>query len=278
MAEPPAAVFRFGPFRYDPVQRLLFREDEAVPLQPKSLDLLELLLLRRGEAISKNELMKALWPDCVVEEIGLARNISILRKALGEDAESYIETVPKRGYRFTVGVPTAPTRAPRGWRLRPWLLATASMLVVGGLIYWQFYRSSTHFASSGTASIAVLPFERLNWEVEPSFGQAFSDALAVEICKVARLQVISPSTVQRYRHVGVPTALMGRLLGLDGIVEGTAQRLGPTARISVRLSDAHSGKLIWADFYDVAADDLGAAEMKVARAAATQIGARLAPR
>lgn len=71
---------------------------------------------------------------------------------------------------------------------------------------------------------------------------------------------------------------MGRLLGLDGIVEGTAQRLGPMARISIRLSDAHSGKLIWANSYDVAADDPGAAEIKVARAAAMQIHTRLTPR
>ena len=78
--------------------------------------------------------------------------------------------------------------------------------------------------------------------------------------------------------MGVPIALMGRLLGLDGIVEGTAQRFGPMARISIRLSDAHSGKLIWADSYDVAADDPGASEMKVARAAATQIHTRLTPR
>ena len=97
MAEPADTVFRFGDFRYDPAQRLLFRDDELIPLQPKAVDLLELLLRRRGEAISKDELMRALWPDRVVEEIGLARNVSMLRKALGENAQCYIETVPKRG-------------------------------------------------------------------------------------------------------------------------------------------------------------------------------------
>ncbi len=279
MAERLEAGFRFGAFRYDPAQRLLFRDNEVVPLQPKALELLEVLLRRRGEAISKDELIKALWPDCIVEEIGLARNVSILRKALGEDAESYIETVPRRGYRFTAGVQAAPTRPPREWRLRLWLLASAGVLVAGCLIYWQFYRSSRHFAGfSGTASIAVLPFDRLDAEIDPSYGQAFSDTLATELSKLIRFQVISPSTVRRYRRVGVPIALMGRLLGLDGIVEGTAQRFGPMARISIRLSDAHSGKLIWAESYDVAADDPGAAEIKVARAAATQIGTRLAPR
>ena len=201
MADAPDAVFRFGEFRYDPAQRLLFRGDEVVPLQPKALDLLALLLQRRGETLSKDELIKALWPDCVVEEIGLARNISILRKALGEEAESYIETVPKRGYRFTAGLQAAPTSAQRAWGGRAWLLATAGVLLLGGLVYWQFYRSSRHFVgSSGTATIAVLQFDRLDSEVDPSFGQAFSDTLATEISKLARLQVISPSTVRRYRH------------------------------------------------------------------------------
>ncbi len=279
MTEPPEAVFRFGAFRYDPEQRLLFRGDEMVPLQPKALDLLEILLRRRGEAIPRGELIKALWPDCVVEEIGLARNISILRKALGENAESYIETVPRRGYRFASAATSEPTGARTGSPVRAWLLATAGVLLAGGVLYWQFYRPSSQFtASSGAANIAVLPFDRLNREVDLSLGQAFSDTLAAEMSKLARVRVISPSTVRRYRRVRIPISLMGRLLGLDGVVEGTAQRFGPMTRVSIRLSDVHSGRLIWADSYDISAGDLGAAEMAVARTAAMQIDARLTPR
>jgi DNA-binding winged helix-turn-helix (wHTH) protein/TolB-like protein len=279
MRDSPDAGFRFGAFRYDPAQRLLFRDGELVPLAPKALDLLELLLQRRGEAISKDELIKALWPDCVVEEIGLARNVSILRKALGEDAETYIETIPKRGYRFTGSIEAAPTSIPTGWGLRTWVLATAAAILVGVIIYWQFYRSSRYFPEPpGTATIAVLPLDRLNSQLDPAFGQPFSDTLAAEISKLKRIQVTSPSTVRRYRRVGVPIALMGRLLGLDAVIEGTAERFGPITRISIRLSDAHSGKLIWAESYDVAADDPGTAEMTVARAAAAEIGTRLVPR
>src|SRR5512146_1878955 len=103
MGQLPEPVYRFGPFRYDPAQRLLFRDGETIPLPPKTIELLEALLQRRGEAVSKEDLIKAVWPDYVVEEIGLARNVSILRKALGDNAEQYVETIPKRGYRFVAG-------------------------------------------------------------------------------------------------------------------------------------------------------------------------------
>lgn len=277
MAELPEEVFRFGAFRYDIGQRLLFRDGEPVQLPPKAIDLLYLLLLRRGEAVSKDELIKSLWPDCVVEEIGLARNVSILRKALGE-AGRYVETIPKRGYRFAAAEAVAGGAKEK--RIRIWLFVSAGIFVLAVITYWQFYRSSRYFpALSGTASIAVLPFDRLNAGLDPEiFGRGLSDALATELSKLGRFQVLSPSTVRRYRRIGVPVAFMSRLLGLDAVIEGTAQRFGTMARISIRLSDAHSGKMIWAESYDVAADDPGVVEMTVARAAATQIGTRLAPR
>jgi len=98
----------FGPFRYDWEQRLLFREGETVPLAPKVGETLRVLLERRGTVVGKAELMRAVWPDTRVEDIGLARNISQLRKALGDESESgrYIETLPKRGYRFVGEVVT----------------------------------------------------------------------------------------------------------------------------------------------------------------------------
>lgn len=104
MSQAPGSVYRFGPFRYDSAHRLLYRNDVVVPLVPKAADTLQALLERRGQVVGKAELMKAVWPDCVVEDVGLARNVSLLRKTLGDDAEVYIETIPKRGYRFTADV------------------------------------------------------------------------------------------------------------------------------------------------------------------------------
>jgi DNA-binding winged helix-turn-helix (wHTH) protein/TolB-like protein len=293
MSQSPGTVYRFGPFRYDTAQRLLFREGELVPLVPKAIDTLHVLLERRGEVVGKAELMKAVWPDCVVEEVGLARNVSLLRKALGEDAEAYIETIPKRGYRFTaevgetasmralaaqVDVPVLPQCA--GRPRRTWLVLSVVLLGLGGVVYWQFYWPSRYLPRvGGSASLAVVPFECLSPDLErAAFSEGFTEALVEEIAKLKSVQVISPSTVQRYRRLRIPTAVMARLLGLHVVVEGTAQSFGPQLRISVRLTDVHSGKLIWADGYDVAAADMNQTETAVARGVAAQIGRRLSPR
>jgi DNA-binding winged helix-turn-helix (wHTH) protein len=94
MSELTGRVYEFGPFRYDASQRLLFRQGEIVPLAPKSLEMLQALLERRGQVLGRGELIKLVWPDTVVEEVGIARNISLLRKALGDETETdtYIET------------------------------------------------------------------------------------------------------------------------------------------------------------------------------------------
>ena len=109
-------VYVFGPFHYDPEQRLLFRQGEVVALVPKAIDTLHVLLERRGRVVEKADLMKLVWPDTTVEEVGLARNISLLRKALDDESGQYIETIPRRGYRFAAEAPMqGPGRWPRKW-------------------------------------------------------------------------------------------------------------------------------------------------------------------
>src|SRR5262245_61451715 len=95
-------IYEFGPFRLDAVEHLLLRNGESVPLTPKAFDLLLALVERHGHLVEKDELLKKVWPDSIVEEANLASNISQLRKALGdgENGQRYIETLPKRGYRF----------------------------------------------------------------------------------------------------------------------------------------------------------------------------------
>lgn len=98
--------FEFGPFRIDTLNRQLWRDGEVVPLKAKAVDTLLLLIDRRGDVVEKNELMQALWPDSFVEEANLTQNIYTLRKALGE--AEYIETIPRRGYRFAAPVTEKP--------------------------------------------------------------------------------------------------------------------------------------------------------------------------
>src|SRR6201988_3381281 len=97
-------LYEFGDFTLDVQESRLLRAGQPVPLKPKVLETLVVLVENSGRALDKDELMKRLWPDSFVEEANLAVNISQLRKALGENVETYIETVPRRGYRFNVPV------------------------------------------------------------------------------------------------------------------------------------------------------------------------------
>ena len=95
-------IHEFGPWRLDAAQHLLFHQGAHVPLQPKAFEILLALVERPGEVVSKEELMESVWPDTFIEEINLTKNISVLRKALanGDGTQDYIQTIPKRGYRF----------------------------------------------------------------------------------------------------------------------------------------------------------------------------------
>ena len=106
MSQPINHLYEFGRFRLDAAERLLLRDGEAVQLTPKAFDLLLVLVQNHGHLLEKDELLKRVWPDSFVEEANLSYNVSLIRKALGEgeNGQRYIETVPKRGYRFVAGV------------------------------------------------------------------------------------------------------------------------------------------------------------------------------
>ena len=108
MNRPAKRFYLFDGFRVDVSERLLFKENREVPLTPKVFDTLLVLLENSSHVLTKKELMQKVWPDSFVEENNLAQNISILRKALGKgkEGEHYIQTVPKRGYRFVADVTT----------------------------------------------------------------------------------------------------------------------------------------------------------------------------
>ena len=112
MTRPDNELFEFGSFRLDPAERLLLRDGRPVPLEPKVFETLLVLIRRGGRLVEKEELMQTVWPDCFVEESNLTRNISVLRKTLNrtDGAPQYIETVPKRGYRFVGEVHALPSQ------------------------------------------------------------------------------------------------------------------------------------------------------------------------
>jgi Tol biopolymer transport system component/DNA-binding winged helix-turn-helix (wHTH) protein len=186
-------LYEFGPFRLDAAERLLRREGEVVPISPKTFDLLLALVERRGRLVEKEELLRAVWPDTIVEEANLASNISLLRKALGENGNGnkFIETVPKRGYRFVADVTeqggksketlpeektvevAAAISEPVGERRRsrmPLWIALASLLIVAlGAVAAQFFASGRNAGPAAPRHLWQLTFDA-GLESEPTWS------------------------------------------------------------------------------------------------------------
>jgi Tol biopolymer transport system component/DNA-binding winged helix-turn-helix (wHTH) protein len=189
-------IYEFGAFRLDPAERLLLRDGELIPLQPKVFDLLLALVEHHGHLLEKDELMKMVWPDTFVEETNLSCNISLIRKALGdgENGQKYIETVPRRGYRFVAGVreisaeqaginEAAPHQTEGEARREPLiskfkfyrkgvLLALAVLVIAFGGMAFGLYKFITRSESkSSGAEPKVIPLTSLpGQELQPTFS------------------------------------------------------------------------------------------------------------
>lgn len=242
-------ALRFGPFCYDPTQRLLFRGEERIPLLPKVADTLHVLLERHGQIVEKADLMRLIWPDTTVEEIGLTRNISLLRKALDDTDETnpIIETIPRRGYRFAA--PLLAEAAPPPPRRKPKLaiLIAAALALFAAAVYYQFYVPSK-LLSQAQSSLAVIPFSCLCPNLDSAaYPDSLNELLVTRLAQIPNVHVIAPSTVRRHQRAGVSTGLMGRLLGLDALLEGSIQQNLSEITFTLRLVDVHTGRVIWAD-------------------------------
>src|SRR5579862_1788384 len=150
-------LYEFGPYRLDPEKELLLREDETVPIAPKAFQILLVLVRHNKQVVTKDDLMKNVWPDTFVEEANLSRNIFLLRKALGESPQyhQYIVTVPGRGYRFAEDVQLVPERevdvvaarhtmvAIEAKETKPWAwvaLAAVVLIGCGAGVYLSLHR------------------------------------------------------------------------------------------------------------------------------------------
>jgi TolB-like protein/Flp pilus assembly protein TadD len=234
----------FGPFRLEPEECRLQRDGLLVPLTPKAFAMLLALVRNSGSLVEKESLMQELWPDAFVEEANLTFTMSVIRKALGESARtaSYIETVPKRGYRFT-----APVRELR--------------------------------AEHQVKSLAVLPFVNLSkGEASQYFADGMQDALIAELAQIGSLRVISRTSSMQYRNATRPLPAFARALQLDVVVEGSVLLEGDGARISVRLIDAPNDQHLWAQTYECHRRDALSWHSEIARSIAQQIEVTLTPR
>lgn len=309
--------YEFGPFRLDAEERLLFRASEVVQLTPKVLDTLLVLIENRGRLLEKDALMNAVWPDTFVEECSLAQNISLLRKALGEEhgGHQYIETLPKRGYRFMAEVrevrddggafllqrrtnsqilieeeeetetsaePENASRQPRlsARRVSRWLryaVLTGLVFVVAAAFYFWQARSRKAETDLAVKSIAVLPFKTLGVQGETELmGFGMTDALVLRLAQVDQVSVLPTSSVFKYLNHDGDAMAIGRELGVDAILDGTVQRSGDRVRVTAQLIRLRDGKTLWVGKFDEQMSDIFVVQDSVSQQLAQALSFKVA--
>lgn len=287
-------LYEFGPYRIDSAERRLQRDGETIPITPKATDTLLALVANAGRVLEKDELIKIVWPDTFVEEGALARNISALRKALGDDAESsqYVETIPKRGYRFVAPVtdvsaipPTEPSAPPIDRvsrpRFRRWLALAAAALLVAAAALSYFGLSRRRAARPARiASLAVLPLSNpSNDPAQEYFADGMTEELINSLAKIESLRVISRTSAMTYKGVrNKSLPQIARELKVDAIVEGSVLQSGNRVRITVELFEARTERQLWAQSYEQDLRDVLALQSQVASAIAREIQVKLTPR
>jgi TolB-like protein/DNA-binding winged helix-turn-helix (wHTH) protein len=275
--EPPE-LYEFGPFRLEPAERKLSRNNEPIVLTPKAFDTLVLLVRNSGHLLEKEELIRTLWPDSFVEEGNLSNNIFALRRALGEDPQ-YIETIPKRGYRFVGAVrqlPGPPARVSEvAKKPTKMLLVTVALVVaVATVIGLLIYRQRLFVGRNGPPiqSVAVLPVTNLSGDTDQDyFADGMTDALITDLGKISALRVISRTSVMQYKGTKKPLPEIARDLNVDAVIEGTVSRSGNHVRITANLLQASPEKHLWAQSYESDVSDALSVQGQIAQSVAREI-------
>jgi TolB-like protein/DNA-binding winged helix-turn-helix (wHTH) protein len=298
-------VKSFKAFRLDTVNHLLSRDGDRVPLSPKGFDVLAYLVEHGGQVMTQDEILEALWPETFVNPEVLRKYIQEIRKALKDrpDNPEFIETLPKRGYRFIAAVTdesaaeppelatadsieelatkeqaTEPTIEAKATPLAVespsdsralWKLAIVLVLVVAAAAvigaYFRPVRRGANAPLLNNRSVAVLPFA----DMSPAKDQEyFSDGLAEQLindlAKVSGVKVIGRSSSFQFRGKDVDLRDVGRKLGVSNILEGSVRREDNHVRITAELIKADDGFQLWSQTYDRELKDIFAVQDEIA--------------
>ena len=242
---PSREIVRFAEFELDSRAGELRRAGSKLKLQEQPFQVLQILLRHPGEIVTRDELQQKIWPsDTFVDfDHGLYNAIKRLREALCDSAENpqFIETIPRRGYRFIASV--------RNERRQ-------------------------------ITSLAVLPLENLDRNSEHEyFADGLTEALITSLAKISALRVASRTSAMRFKGVSDKSSReIAAELGVEGLVEGTVLRSGDRVRISAQLIDASTDEHVWAESYDRDLRDILSLQSELARAIAREIEAKVSPR
>jgi DNA-binding winged helix-turn-helix (wHTH) protein/TolB-like protein/Flp pilus assembly protein TadD len=271
--------YEFGDFRLDPEPPSLWREEKLVALPPKALEMLLLLVRRRDIIVSREELLETVWRDTFVEEGNINYTVSLLRKTLDKDDKGrFIQTVPKRGYRFVAdvlevaanghaenAVPNAeaaiPSEQPKPkirWHFIGIVLL--GLLFVTGFVIWRSFDernlSPTAVTNRNVRTVAVLPLKTpAEDESSKSLSLGLTDSLISRLGSLNRFSVRPLSSVRGYADAEQDPLKFGETLKVDVILEGTLQQTDNRLVVNIRLWDLRDGAQIWQGSFDSAEAD-----------------------
>lgn len=306
----PNSVVRFGTYEVALRSGEVRKAGVRIRVQQQPLKLLELLLERPGEVVTRDELRSRVWPDESFGDFDQAVNIAIakLRSALGDSADNprYIETLPKRGYRFIAEVsiveadaqtkrpepgagdpsivesppqlPVGPAVAPKHgpWLIHSVITLVILVLILASLAIWLLRPRGP--GPTGIRSLVVLPLDNLSGEPSQDyFADGMTDELITDLAQISALRVISRTSAMVYKGARKPLPQIARELNVDAVVEGTVLRSGDQVRITAQLIQAADDKHLWAESYEGNLRDTLALQNKVAAAIAEQIRINLNP-
>lgn len=268
-------VLRFGAFELDATREELRKRGVAVKLQAQPLKVLELLAARSGELVSRRQIQEHVWGAETFVDFEQGINVCIrqIRQALGDSAGSprFVETVPRRGYRFLAPVeqPPAVVPPPAPRRRRPWILAAAATALAAGALVvsaWMLATEPQGAGATGGSLLLVLPFENYSAEASADYlSDGLTEELITEISRRygGRLGVIARTSTMKYKETSQSIAEIAAELGVDYVLEGSVRRQGDRVRVTAQLIRAAGETHIWAGNYDRDFADVLALETEV---------------
>jgi TolB-like protein/DNA-binding winged helix-turn-helix (wHTH) protein/Flp pilus assembly protein TadD len=310
---PPNCVVRFGTYEVSLQSGEVRKAGLRIRVQQQPMKLLGILLEHPGEVVTREELRGRVWPDESFGDFDQALNIAIgkLRTALGDSAENprFIETLPKRGYRFIADVSVleadarpkklesvagdppaiesgqtlqvaglAVARKRRLWLTRGAIVTLAIVIIISFSILSVWLFRSRGPAPTGIRSLAVLPLENLSGDASQNyFADGMTDELITDLAQISALRVISRTSVMAYKGARKPLPQIARELNVDAVVEGTVLHSGDQVRITAQLIEASTDKHLWSQSYEGELRDTLALQSRVASAIADQIRINLTP-
>ncbi|HTB95812.1 MAG TPA: winged helix-turn-helix domain-containing protein [Terracidiphilus sp.] len=287
-------LYEFGPFRVDPEKELLLRENETVPIAPKTFQVLLVLMRHSKQVVTKDDLLKTVWPDTFVEEANLSRNIFLLRKALGESPQDhqYIVTVPGRGYRFAEDVQVVSDRTldmvaashskvhieiteTQPWRWIALAAVFVAVVAAGALKYFS------HRGPVPNDKDALVLADFTNSTGDPVFDGTLRQGLAIQLDQSPFLKILDDAKLQRdLELMNVPpgSRVTHQIAhdvcireGSAAIIDGAIASLGKSYVLTLQAVSCQDGKTL-------AREQIQAEKEQVLQAlssAATQIRSKL---